>query len=351
MKLPVMPPVAPMLAKPTTSLPAGMHYEGKWDGFRAVIYRDGDEVEIGSRNERPLTRYFPDIVEVAKSALPNRCVVDGEIIINRAGKLDFDALLNRIHPADSRVTMLASETPASFVAFDMLALGNDNLCGTAFAHRRIALVEALPATDRVHVTPGTLDQAIAMRWFDDFEGAGLDGLIAKPLDANYEFGKRTMFKLKHARTADCVVAGFRYHKSGPVVGSLLLGLYDASGTLHQVGVAASFTAQRRRELIEELAPLRLPDGAEHPWIDEQNAATSQRRPGGETRWNAGKDLSWVPLRLELVVEVSYDHMQSGRFRHTAKFVRWRTDRDAASCTYDQLETPTSYDLSDVLSAH
>ena len=346
-----MPPVSPMLAKPMAKIPPDMHYEGKWDGFRAVIFRDGDEVEVGSRNEKPLTRYFPEVVKFALAELPTRCVVDGEIIIATDGALDFDALLNRIHPADSRVTMLSESTPAQFVAFDVLAIDDEDLTARPFSERRALLEARVGGGDNVHVTPATQDAALAQQWFVDFEGAGLDGVIAKPLSGRYDFGKRSMIKIKHQRTADCVVAGFRWHKSGGVVGSLLLGLYDEAGSLHQVGVSASFTMVRRQELVAQLQPFLLAEGAPHPWISVDLAEQShgQRKPGGQSRWNAGKDLSWVALRPELVAEVSYDHMSNGRFRHTAKFRNWRPDREAASCTYDQLESPTTMTLADVLS--
>jgi ATP-dependent DNA ligase len=352
MDLPVMPPVSPMLARSVKSIPPDMYYEGKWDGFRSIIFRDGDEVEIGSRNERPMTRYFPEVVDAALEHLPPRCVVDGEIVIAADGRLDFDALLNRIHPAESRVRMLAEQTPASFVGFDLLALDRTSLLGEPFSKRRAALVEALSsAASPVYVTPCTTDRDVAEQWFEQFEGAGLDGVIAKRGDGTYEPGARTMYKIKHDRTADCVVAGFRWHKSGPVVGSLLLGLYDDTGALQHVGVSASFSKARRAELVEELEPYRT--GAEgHPWGEwaEAQAHAEGRLPGAVSRWNAGKDLSWEPLRPELVVEVAYDHMQGTRFRHTAQFRRWRTDRDPESCTYDQLIEPVSYDLVDVLGA-
>ncbi|HEX6337892.1 MAG TPA: ATP-dependent DNA ligase [Jiangellaceae bacterium] len=353
MKLPVMPPVAPMLAKSVKGIPPGMHYEGKFDGFRAIVFRDGDEVEIGSRNERPMTRYFPEIVQAALEQLPERCVVDGELVIVTDNRLDFDALLNRIHPADSRVRMLAEHTPASFVAFDILALDDESFMGTDFAQRRTALEHALAdAGPPVHVAPSTTDLEIATRWFDQFEGAGLDGIIAKPGDSVYEPGMRTLYKIKHDRTADCVVAGFRWHKSGGVIGSLLLGLYDESGALQHVGVSASFPMKRRAELVAELEPYRTEDVEGHPWGEWAIAEAHEagRLPGAVSRWNAKKDLSWEPLRPELVVEVAYDHMQGNRFRHTAQFRRWRPDRDPRSCTYDQLEEPVNYDLADVLGA-
>ncbi|HEX6196815.1 MAG TPA: ATP-dependent DNA ligase [Jiangellaceae bacterium] len=352
MDLPVMPPVSPMLARSVKKIPAGMYYEAKWDGFRSIIFRDGAEVEIGSRNERPMTRYFPEIVAAAREQLPERCVVDGEIVIVSDGRLQFESLLNRIHPAESRVNLLAEETPASFVAFDLLALDRTSYMEMPFSERRAALVEALAdAGPPVYVTPCTTDESIAEQWFDQFEGAGLDGVIAKLGDAAYEpGGRKSMMKIKHDRTADCVVAGFRWHKSGPVVGSLLLGLYDEDGQLQHVGVSAAFSAQRRKELLDELEPYRTDDLAGHPWGEWAlaEAHAEGRLPGAVSRWNAKKDLSWEPLRPELVVEVAYDHMQGTRFRHTAQFRRWRTDRDPKSCTYDQLEEPVNYDLADVL---
>lgn len=347
-----MPPVSPMLARSVKKIPAGMYYEAKWDGFRSIIFRDGAEVEIGSRNERPMTRYFPEIVAAAREQLPERCVVDGEIVIVSDGRLQFESLLNRIHPAESRVNLLAEETPASFVAFDLLALDRTSYMEMPFSERRAALVEALAdAGPPVYVTPCTTDESIAEQWFDQFEGAGLDGVIAKLGDAAYEpGGRKSMMKIKHDRTADCVVAGFRWHKSGPVVGSLLLGLYDEDGQLQHVGVSAAFSAQRRKELLDELEPYRTDDLAGHPWGEWAlaEAHAEGRLPGAVSRWNAKKDLSWEPLRPELVVEVAYDHMQGTRFRHTAQFRRWRTDRDPKSCTYDQLEEPVNYDLADVL---
>jgi ATP-dependent DNA ligase len=353
MQLPVMPPIAPMLAKSVPQIPDLGHTEPKWDGFRTIVFRDGDEVELGSRNERPMTRYFPEVVEAIRAATPARCVLDGEIIVVSASgeRLDFDALQQRIHPAASRVTLLSGQTPASFVAFDLLALGEENLMGVPFARRRARLVEALAGTHpAVHVTPATADLDEAKDWFDRFEGAGLDGVVAKPLDGTYQPDRRTMFKIKHERTADCVVAGFRWHKTGDVVGSLLLGLYRGDGTLQHVGVSASFPMARRRSLLDELAPYREVAPGSHPsaaWADAQ-AHAGRRMPGNVSRWNAQKDLSFVPLRPELVVEVAYDHMEGDRFRHTAQFRRWRTDRDPASCTYEQLEEPVSFDLADLL---
>ncbi|GGM04478.1 ATP-dependent DNA ligase [Nakamurella endophytica] len=360
MQLPVLPPVAPMLAKSVPGLPTdaqlggGGLFEPKWDGFRSIVFRDGDEVEIGSRNERPMTRYFPELVQAFRSQLPPRCVVDGEIVIATADGLDFEALQQRIHPADSRVRMLAEKTPASFIAFDLLAVGDTDLMDRPFGERRAALLEALGgARPPVHVTPATGDRAVAERWFSEFEGAGLDGVVAKPLSAPYQPDKRAMFKIKHERTADCVVGGYRVHKSGPdAVGSLMLGLYDASGDLASVGVVGALPMAQRRALFTELQPL-VTTFEDHPWnwsMAEQIRADGGRTPRNSefSRWNNGKDLSFVPLRPERVLEVRYDHMEGSRFRHTAQFVRWRPDREPASCTYEQLETPVRYDLDDIV---
>lgn len=346
-----MPPVEPMLARSAATIPPGMQYEAKWDGFRAIVFRDGAELELGSRSGRPLTRYFPELVAVLREQLPERCVLDGEIVIVRGGRLDFDALLERIHPADSRVRHLAEVTPASFVAFDLLALGDRSLLATPQRERRAALTEALRgARDPLFTAPATDDLDVARRWFAQFEGAGLDGVVAKPPELPYRPGERVMVKVKHERTADCVVAGLRHHKSGPVVGSLLLGLYNAEGRLQHVGVCASFPMRRRRELMDELEPLRMPDAAGHPWQEwaSAEAQAADRLPGGPSRWTGKKDLSWLPLRPERVCEVAYDHMQGDRFRHTAQFRRWRPDREPASCTYAQLEEPVHYDLAEVL---
>ncbi|MEU8827039.1 ATP-dependent DNA ligase [Streptomyces sp. NPDC048636] len=354
MDLPVMPPVAPMLAKSAAAIPAGMRYEAKWDGFRAIVFRDGDELEIGSRTGKPLTRYFPEVAEALLAQLPPRCVLDGEIVIVRGGRLDFDALLERIHPADSRVRMLAGTTPASFVAFDLLALGDASLMDTPLRERRDALTEALrDAGDPVFTAPWTDDQQLARQWFEQYEGAGLDGVVAKPFDLGYRPGERVMIKIKHERTADCVVAGLRHHKSGPVVGSLLLGLHDATGRLQHVGVCAAFPMRRRQELMTELEPLLMPTVEGHPWADwaREEAHAQARMPGAPSRWTGVKDLSWMPLRPERVCEVAYDHMQGDRFRHTARFRRWRPDRDPDDCTYAQLEEPVSYDLRQVLGTH
>ena len=355
--LPLLPPVEPMLAKSVPELPTapGMRYEPKWDGFRCVIFRDGDEVELASRGGKTLTRYFPEVVAQARAQLPERCAVDGEVIVIRRPadgqpRLDFELLGQRIHPAASRVAMLAETTPASFVAFDLLALGDEVLLEVPYERRRARLEEALHGVrPPVYLTATTTDAPTARRWFEMFEGAGLDGVIAKPADIPYEPGKRLMFKVKHARTADVVVAGFRWHKSGPVVGSLLLGLYDDDGKLHHVGVSASFTMARRAELLDELAPYR--DPAEHPWAGADPLAAAeggQRIPGGVSRWTGKKDLTWVPLRPELVVEVAYDAMEGDRFRHTARFARWRPDREPRSCTYDQLDRPVRFDVDEVL---
>ena len=350
MHLPVMPPVAPMLAKAVPDIPPGASYEPKWDGFRSIVFRDGDEVEIGSRNERPMTRYFPELVEAFRAELPERCVVDGEIIVATPDGLDFEALQQRIHPAESRVTMLAGATPASFIAFDLLALGDDDLTGRPFAERRAALEAALSGAQApVHMTPATTDIETARRWFTEFEGAGLDGLIAKPLEGTYQPDKRVMFKIKHARTADCVIAGYRVHKgSTDAVGSLLLGLYKDDGQLASVGVIGAFPMARRRELFEEFQPL-VTTFEGHPWdwaAHEPGDRTPRRNEG--SRWNGGKDLSFVPLRPERVVEVRYDHMEGERFRHTTQFSRWRPDRTPESCTYDQLERPVTYELGDIV---
>jgi ATP-dependent DNA ligase len=417
-----MPPVAPMLAKSTDAVPEGdgWQFEPKWDGFRCIVFRDGPEIELGSRNERPLTRYFPELATALLRELPERCVVDGEIVVATAGGLDFDALQQRIHPAESRVNRLALETPASFVAFDLLALGDDDLMGLPLAERRARLEQALaPARPPVHLTPVTSDRATAQDWFVRFEGAGLDGVMAKDLTGPYVPDKRTQLKVKHKRTADCVVAGYRVHKSGDGIGSLLLGLYDDDGALHHMGVATSFTAARRKELVAEVAPYerdaladhpwrdwgearaaggdgeaadgsRMPGSpnrwnatkdmswtalrtelvaevapyeadalAEHPWRDwggaEKRGSGAEKReggvegdatrmPGSPNRWNATKDMSWTALRTELVAEVAYEHVQSGRFRHATRLVRFRPDRDPRTCTFAQLEQVAPYEL-------
>lgn len=349
MNLPVMPPVKPMLAKPMDDLPLGeMSYEPKWDGFRCIVFRDGDEIVMGSRNERPLNRYFPEMIGAFLTSLPNRCVIDGELIVSIEGRLDFDALGQRIHPAESRVEMLAATTPASFVAFDMLALGDESLIELPFSDRRAALEEiAAGFQPPVHLAPATRDPDVALQWFESTESAGLDGLIIKPLSDPYRPDKRTQFKLKHNRTADCVVAGFRMHKSGDGVGSLILGLYGPDGKLWHVGVAASFTTRERAKLLAEVEPLSLDGLSEHPWSEwmdiEANADGSM--PGAPNRWsNAGdRDHSWVPLRPERVVEVKYTWTTAGRFRGTTKMLRWRPDKDPESCGTEQLAEPERSD--------
>jgi ATP-dependent DNA ligase len=352
MQLPVMPPVAPMLAKSVPQIPTGsLSFEPKWDGFRSIVFRDGDEVEIGSRNEKPMTRYFPEVVEAVRANFPDRCVVDGEIVVVVGDRLEFEVLQQRIHPAASRVKMLSEQTPARFIAFDLLANGDVDYTKRPFEQRRAALEEALAtAQPPIHLTPITRDHAVAEAWFAQFEGAGLDGVVAKPLAGTYQPDKRTMFKIKHARTADCVVAGYRLHKSGPdSIGSLLLGLYTAGGELASVGVIGAFSAARRKQLFAELQPL-VTTFDDHPWAwakQEEGARTP--RSSEFSRWNVGKDLSFVPLRPELVVEVRYEHMEGDRFRHTAQFNRWRPDRDPRSCTYEQLEEPITYNLADIFS--
>jgi ATP-dependent DNA ligase len=352
-----MPPVAPMLAKAVAAIPPGQFYEPKWDGFRSIVFRDGDEVEIGSRKERPMTRYFPDVVEAVRRSFPPRAVIDGEIVIAGDGGLDFWALQQRIHPASSRVALLAGRTPASFIAFDLLALGDDDLTQEPFARRRAALEQALAgAAPPVHVTPITTDEELAREWFHRFEGAGLDGVIAKHADLAYQPDKRVMAKIKHVRTADCVVAGYRVHKAAAdAIGSLLLGLHvddaapqsqwgDRRSGLAPVGVIGAFPMARRRELFAELQPLVV-DIGDHPW---HWAAGMGHAAEGGSRWNPRKDLSFVALRRERVVEVRYDYLEGARFRHPPQFVRWRPDRDPASCGYAQLEQPAPFRLADVL---
>jgi len=359
-RLPFTPPLQPMLSSAAEALPAGdgWLFEPKWDGFRTLAFRDGDEILLQSRDEKPMNRYFPELLAPLANALPGRCVVDGEIVIVGAGGLDFEALLLRIHPAASRVKLLAVQSPASFVAWDLLALGDEDLRPAPLAVRRERLEQVLAsAAPPVHLSPATRDRALAEDWFRRFEGAGLDGVMAKRLDAPYRAGERTMIKVKHTRTADCVVAGFRWHKSGvgTMVGSLLLGLSDDEGTLHHVGVTAAFTNTVRKQLVAELAPLRRNALEGHPWRDwaaaESEAnATGQRLPGASSRWNRGKDLSWEPLRPERVCEVAYDHMQGTRFRHAAQFVRWRPDKRPQDCRYDQLEVTPPYELERVFGA-
>lgn len=344
--LPVRPPVKPMLAKATTTLPTdpGLLYEPKWDGFRCIVFRSGDQVELGSRNQRPFNRYFPEILDPLRAALPDRCVVDGELVVAGHHGLDFDALQQRIHPADSRVRRLAGETPASFIAFDLLALGDDDLRGRPLRERRRLLEEAL-APERcrppVHLTPATTDPEVAADWFTRFEGAGLDGVVAKSLAGTYLEDVRGWIKVKHERTADCVVAGFRWHKDGEGVGSLLLGLHDGAGTLHHIGVATGFTAKQRRELVAELAPLREEALDGHPWAHwrdgAEHLAGTTRMPGGPSRWTGDRNLEWEAVRAERVVEVRFTQLQGRRLRHSGHFVRWRPDKDPADCTYDQLD--------------
>ena len=356
-----MPPLAPMLAKSAPELPDAepgeFWFEPKWDGFRCLVFRDGDEIELGSRNDKPLTRYFPELLDPLRDALPERCVVDGEIVVAGPDGLDFDALQQRIHPADSRVKRLAAETPASFVAFDLVALGDDSLLDTGLAERRARLEAALAdAAAPVHLTPGTFDRNLAADWFRRFEGAGLDGVMAKAADGSYQPGKRTQIKVKHLRTADCVVAAFREHKNGDGPGSLMLGLYDDEGRLHHLGVASSFSVARRAELREELAPYVVDTLDGHPWGQWADAmahasADTGRLPGGQSRWTGSKDLSFTPLRPELVAEVAYERVDNGRFRHSARFQRWRPDRDPESCRFDQLEVVPPTELRDALLGH
>jgi ATP-dependent DNA ligase len=352
MRLPFQPPVEPMLAKLADEVPTGNGwlFEPKWDGFRALVFRDGDDLHVQSRDSKPLNRYFPELLGPLKERLPERCVVDGEIVIAGAKGLDFEALLLRIHPAASRVAMLAREAPASVVIWDLLAIGDEDLRPAPLADRRRRLEAALgEARAPVHLTPATQDRGLALDWFERFEGAGLDGVVAKRLDEPYRPGQRSMIKVKHQRTADCVVAGFRWHKDGPgtMVGSLLLGLYDAQGTLHHTGIAASFTTKRRQELVTELAPLRENALENHPWRAWRIEPGGQRMPGASSRWNRGKDLSWEPLRPERVCEVAYDHMQGDRFRHATHFLRWRPDKPPEQCTYDQLESHAPYELAQI----
>ncbi len=348
------PPVEPMLAKLADQLPVGDYlYEPKWDGFRSIVFRGKDDVYLQSRDSRPLDRYFPELLDTLQKRLPKNCVVDGEIVIATAQGLDFDALQMRLHPAASRAAKLAKETPASFVAFDVLAIGGRSLMDVPQSKRRAALEELLAGVrPPVHLTPVTHDRAVALDWLTRFEGAGLDGVIAKPLAGTYLPGKRAMIKVKHARTAECVVAGFRWHKSGKdAVGSLLLGLYDDSGVLQHVGVASSFTMAVRKQLVKELAPLRKNAMDDHPWREWAGAAgESSRMPGAQSRWSAGKDLSWEPLRIERVCEVKYDHMQGDRFRHAAFFLRWRPDKRPRDCRYDQLEVTKPYELERIFSS-
>jgi len=353
MTFPIEPPIEPMLAKLSDDLPRGSFlYEPKWDGFRAIVFRGADDVFIQSRDLRPLDRYFPELHDACLARLPSHSVVDGEIVIVTPHGLDFDRLQLRLHPAASRVAKLSKEMPASFIAFDLLAADGVDLRSSPQAERRAALERLLAGVEPpIHVTPTTRDVHVAAEWLDRFEGAGLDGVVAKAEDGIYEPGKRAMFKIKHARTADCAVAGFRWHKAGKdeLVGSLLLGLFDDDGRLHHVGVTSSFTMARRRELAQELEPLRAHALDDHPWKEwaEFDAHGGQRMPGGQSRWSAGKDLSWEPLRIERVAEVKYDHMQGDRFRHAAVFQRWRPDKPPRECRYDQLEVTTPYEIAKV----
>ena len=360
MPLPVSPPVLPMLSKRISDLPdgEGWIFEPKWDGFRALIFRDGDEITIQSRDEKPLNRYFPELIDVLRAQLPARCVLDGEIVIAKNGALDFDALQLRLHPAASRVKLLSQQIPASIVFFDLLCEGDHDLRGEPFQERRERLRSMLSsALPPIHLTPATQDRSVAADWFRRFEGAGLDGVMAKPAAGLYESDKRVMFKVKHERECDCVVAGFRWHKKGEgeAVGSLLLGLFDDTGALQHVGVCASFTQERRRELVDYLAPYRENALVNHPWRswaehDAANGGPGRRMPGGLSRWSQGKDLSWEPLRPELVVEVTYEHMQGARFRHMSHFRRWRTDKKPSECTYAQLEVVPPQELAAIFSS-
>ncbi|MEP7378566.1 MAG: ATP-dependent DNA ligase [Chloroflexota bacterium] len=356
MRLPFEPPLEPMLAKLSAELPTGdgWLFEPKWDGFRAIVFRDGDETYIQSRDLKPLDRYFPELPPALKANLPERCVVDGEIVIPGPDGLAFESLLLRIHPAASRVKMLAEQTPASFVGWDLLALADQDLRKTPQGERRALIEKALKKTQPpIHLTPATHDVELARDWFNRFEGAGLDGVVAKRLDAPYQPGKRAMLKIKHARTADCVVAGFRWHKNGPAthIGSLLLGLYDDQGDLRHVGITSSFTWDKRAALATELEPLRKDAPKNHPWAEWAEwaghgaaDASGTRMPGATSRWNRGKDLSWEPLRLERVAEVAYDHLQGDRFRHATTFKRWRPDKQPKDCRYDQLEETAPFEL-------
>ena len=354
MNLPVNPPILPMLAKRIDDLPRDVTwiFEPKWDGFRALIFRDRDDVLIQSRDEKPLNRYFPELLDPLRAQLPARCVLDGEIVIAMNGGLDFEALQLRLHPAASRVRLLAKETPASIVFFDLLCVGDRDLRGRSFQDRRHELESLLAgAAPPIHLTPATSDSSIASDWFCRFEGSGLDGVMAKPVSGFYQSDKRVMLKVKHERDCDCVLAGFRWYRKGDrdAVGSLLLGLFDGSAALQHVGVCSSFTQEKRKELVEFLSPYSKNALANHPWKGwaEHGLASSEtghRMPGGQSRWSQGKDLSWEPLRPELVVEVAYEHMQGARFRHRAHFRRWRTDKKPSDCTYSQLEVVPPQEL-------
>jgi ATP-dependent DNA ligase len=349
------PPIEPMLAKIAEELPpeGGFLYEPKWDGFRALVFRQNDVVYLQSRDLRPLNRYFPELEKALAEALPKGCVLDGEIVVARGGGLDFDALQQRLHPAASRVAKLAKETPSAFVAFDLLAAGGRSIMELPQSERRVRLERLLGSVaPPVHLTPMTRERAVAEDWLQRFEGAGLDGVVAKPESLPYQPGKRAMYKIKHSRTADCVVAGFRWYRDKQeAVGSLLLGLYDESGALHHVGVTSAFTMQARKDLVDELAPLRRNAIENHPWREWAQATDeSTRMPGAQSRWSAGKDLSWEPLRPERVCEVKYDHLQGDRFRHAAVFLRWRDDKPPQDCRYDQLEVATPFELANVFGA-
>lgn len=353
--LPFGPPLEPMLAKRVEALPEGEGwlYEPKWDGFRALVFRDGSSLFTQSRDLRPLDRYFPELREPLLAQLPEACVLDGEIVVARDGSLDFEALQLRLHPAASRVNKLAGEIPASFVAFDLLALGSVDLRERPQVERRAELERVLAdARPPLHVTPATTERPLAAEWFERFEGAGLDGVMAKPFGLTYQPKKRAMLKVKHARTCDCVVAGFRWHKNGPgeLVGSLILGLFDGEGRLHHVGVTSSFTMAKRRALAKELEPLRENALAGHPWASWAEHEAGERKPGMQSRWSAGKDLRWEPIRIERVCEVSFDHLEGGRFRHTATFLRWRPDKPPRECGFDQIDVTPPYELARIFGA-
>jgi ATP-dependent DNA ligase len=356
--LPHQPPIDPMLAKLARTIPDGDQwlFEPKWDGFRCVVFRDGDRIALVSRNKRPLGRYFPELIEPLLVAIPERCIVDGEIVVPDTGGrgLDFDALLQRIHPAESRVERLSAETPAEFVAFDLIAVGDESLMDASMIERRRRLIDVVRPGPIVRITPASTDRADAEDWFGRFEGAGLDGIVAKPVDGLYQPGKRSLVKVKHERTADCAVPGYRIHKDGNGVGSLLLGLYDAGGEMHSVGVAAAFSVARRADLLAELEPMTENALDGHPWAawaewqEEQRAneaAGAPVAPSAGSRWNAGKDLSFVPIRMGLVAEVTFGQLEGGRFRHGVKFVRWRPDRTPESCRFDQLDVADPVDFS------
>ena len=357
MRLPVLPPLRPMLAKATKEIPIGdFLYEPKWDGFRCIVYRDGDEVVLGSRNEKPLTRYFPELIDPVRAQLPKRCVIDGELVVPGPDGLAFDILSQRIHPADSRVRRLAAETPAHLVAFDLLAVDDNDLRSLPLRTRRNTLRELLESVvPPIHLTPATLDAAQATDWFERFDGSGFDGVMAKALDDPYVSDKRVQFKVKHHRTADCVVAGYRHHKDGGV-GSLLLGLFDDGSppALHHVGVASAFAASRRRTLAAELAPYEAGGAADHPWhewAEPLAQGDGVRMPGAPSRWSGGRSAEWVALRCELVVEVTYENLTRMRFRHPARFVRWRPDKEPGDCRYSQLDHPPPVEYTEIFDPH